>query len=148
MIEVFRKFVELKPEVIEVAVFRDFEIYIVDGRPAFAKISGEIVPLLSFLLSSRIATRAPTIYVDRGAAKALSRGADLMAPGVRRVEGDFEAGAIVVVADDETKAPIMVGKALVSSEELRKAVETRAKGKVVASLHHVGDEIWKASMLL
>ncbi|MEM1904437.1 MAG: DUF1947 domain-containing protein [Acidilobaceae archaeon] len=150
IVETFKQLIdeELKPEVIEVAIFQDFEIYIIDGKPALAKVSGEFVPLLSFLLSSKATTRIPTIYVDRGATIALSRGADLMAPGVRKVEGEFEAGAVVVVADEEKKAPIMVGKALVSSEELRKAVETKARGKVVINLHHVGDEIWKTSTLL
>ncbi|MEM1873676.1 MAG: DUF1947 domain-containing protein [Acidilobaceae archaeon] len=135
-------------EVAEIAVFQDFEIYLVDGKPVLARVSGELIPLLNLLVKLREPARVPVVYVDRGAAKALARGADLMAPGVRGVEGEFSEGAIVVVADEETKAPVMVGRALVSSEDLKRALESRARGRVVESLHYVGDEIWKAAMLL
>ncbi|MCE4606914.1 MAG: pseudouridine synthase [Desulfurococcales archaeon] len=83
------------------------------------------------------------IEVDRGAVQALMRGADLMVPGIRNVTGYFNNGDIVVILDEDSKAPVSVGKALVSSEDLKAMVSSKSHGKVVLNLHYVGDQVWK-----
>ncbi|WP_440059979.1 DUF1947 domain-containing protein [Thermogladius sp. 4427co] len=105
------------------------------------KTGGRWIPLLKYLARHSIKPQ-PGIYIDKGASKALLRGADLMAPGVRRVEGGFGKGGVVYLYDEETGALIAVGVALYSSEELK----SLSKGKVVEIVHYVGDSYFNKSV--
>jgi PUA domain protein len=44
----------------------------------------------------------------------------------------------VQIAEERHGKPLAIGIALLSAEEMR----TQAQGKMVKSLHHVGDDIW------
>jgi len=126
----------------ELARGRDIEIILVDGAPVFAVISGKLVPTLHYLLVNRKAMEhLPRVVVDEGAVAPVSRGADIMAPGITEVRGEFGKGSIVVVVDPRHGMPLAVAEALFSSEEIK---EMR-KGKVLRNLHHVGDRIWRAA---
>ncbi len=86
-------------------------------------------------LKSRIVL--PGVKVDKGAVKFISSGADVMRPGIVGMD-EFNEGDIVYVADSEHGVNLAVGEALASSEE----IEKMEKGKVVKSLHYVGDKVW------
>lgn len=134
-------------EEVEVAIVDGVTIYIVDGTPCLYEGEGMLLPTLRCLLKHG-SSWLPRLVVDRGAARAVARGADLMAPGVRRVEGDFRAGDVVAVVDEETGAAVAVARALMDSGGVRERVESKGKGKVAENLHHVGDDVWEASAAL
>lgn len=120
-----------------------FEVYIVDGVPCLARREGGVLfPLLRCLAERGSEWVRGRVLVDRGAAVALARGANLMVPGVRGVEGRFEKGDVVAVLYADTRAPVMVGVAEASSEELAEAVEKGGRGLAVRRLHYVGDKLW------
>ncbi len=75
-----------------------------------------------------------------GAVPHVVGGADVMAPGIRRVEGEFGVDGLVVVADEKYGKHLAVGRALLES----KALAAAKKGKAVENLHYVGDPIWEA----
>ena len=75
-----------------------------------------------------------------GAIPYVCNGADVMAPGIKEIKGEFEEGDLVVVRDVEHGKALAIGKALVGSDEMK---EMR-KGKAVTNLHHVGDKLWKS----
>jgi len=127
--------------VIEEAEFNDIIVYIFDGRACFFRYEGKLAPLLTMLIDKGYSW-LPRVYVDRGAARAMVRGADLMIPGVRGVEGDFDVGSIVVIVDEESRAPVAVGEALLDFKALREAVSRGGKGKALRNIHHVGDKLW------
>ncbi len=114
------------------------ELYLIDGKPAFARVEGRLVPLLNYLLEVG-ASWLPRIVVDEGAVKPITRGANLMRPGIVRWEGMFRKGDIVVILEPLKSIPIAVHEALVSSEEL----EQMEKGVVSRRLHYMGDRLWK-----
>lgn len=120
----------------------DVIVYLDSGLPCLARVNGSLIPTLTCLLR-RGYSWLPYVLVDRGATQAVGRGADLMAPGVRGVVGSFDKGALVAVVDEQTKAPVAVGRALVSSDELRSMISSRSKGKVIENLHYPGDQLWK-----
>lgn len=98
--------------------------------------SGEnVIPVLVNTVSLR---GLPHIVVDMGAVPHVASGADVMAPGIRRVEGEFPASSLLVIVDEKYGKPLAVGRALVDSPTMG---ATR-KGKVVKNLHYVGDQIW------
>lgn len=115
---------------------RDGVVYIIDGNPMIVEFSGELIPSLKALSDGLI--ELPRITVNVGAVKHIVNGADVMAPGIVKVEGDFERDEPVVVIDERYGRPLCVGIALVSSSE----VAAMSKGRVVKNLHHAGDKIW------
>lgn len=78
------------------------------------------------------------VTVDMGAVPFVAKGADVMGPGVVEAEGEIRAGDPVWVRDERHRQPLAVGRALVDGP----AMLGRPKGKVVESLHHVGDRLW------
>ena len=85
----------------------------------------------------------PRVLVDRGASQAVGRGADLMVPGVRGVEGQFSEGQVVAIVDEETRVPVGVGLALMDDAKLRALAAAKARGKAVQVVHYPGDRLWK-----
>lgn len=120
------------------SVARENDCLFVNGELSFLCFGGVWCPSLQLLLKQPAIL--PHVVVDKGAIKFVVNGADVMRPGIVRVDF-FEQGAIVVVVDEGYGKPLAVGKALVNSQELS---ELRS-GKVVRLLHHIGDEYWKQS---
>ena len=111
-------------------------VYLVEGKPLAIEISGMLIPSIKALMDG--VAELPRVVVDAGAVKHVVNGADVMAPGIVRVEGDFTRGDLVVVVDERYGRPLCVGVALVNKSELA----SMTKGKVVENLHHVGDKLW------
>ena len=138
----------LTPETVEHVEFDDGTImYIVDGTPCIIIVDDRVIPHLKCLLSYRANIILPLVIVDRGATAAVGRGADLMVPGIRRVE-EFEAGDLVVVMDEEARVPVAVGEALMSSGEILERLAGERRGKAVKILHRPGDRYWKMAEVL
>ncbi len=78
------------------------------------------------------------VVVDSGAVRAVSKGADIMCPGIVEADSRIRKGDIVIVVDEVHGKPLAVGIALTSGEEM-----IGNSGKVIKSIHHVGDKIWK-----
>ncbi len=128
----------LEADRVEVVVEDDVTLYLFDGLPAFFEVGDRPLPHLLFLLR-RGYSWLPSIKIDQGAVRPISRGADLMRPGVVEIRGSFSPGDVVVVVEPSRGLPLAIHEALYSSDEI-KAME---KGRVARSLHHVGDRIWK-----
>ncbi len=111
-------------------------VYLLDGRPLAIEVSGRLIPSIKALMDG--AAELPRVVVDSGAVKHVVNGADVMAPGIVRVEGDFVKGDLVVVVDEKHGMPLCVGVALVDKSEL----ESMSKGKVIQNIHYVGDKLW------
>ena len=98
--------------------------------------NNSVVP---FLGDAKTIGSMPSVVVDPGAIKFVCNGADVMGPGIVRVEGDFDKGARVVVKESTHSKAIAVGEALFTSIELKNA----QKGAVVKNIHYVGDKVWE-----
>ncbi len=129
-----------------IEIYEDKElgrILIFDDIPAFFEYKGKWIPHLKFLLKNMI-PGLPIVVVDMGAVKPLLRGADLMAPGIRMVKGEFKEGDVVVVVDEKYNKPFVVGIALVKSKGIVDG--SIKKGRVVENIHRVGDKLWKITL--
>jgi len=109
-------------------------IYLLGGKPLLFK-TANVLPLLTF---NDFIASAPKIVVDMGAVPYVCKGADVMAPGIRRIEGDFSKGDLVVVIDEKHGKALALGESLFESE----TVKNTKKGAVVKTLHYVSDKIW------
>ncbi len=119
---------------------RKEDIIFRDGIAIFFIQNSLIIPTLRLLAQIGNEKFLPSVTVDRGAIPFITKGADVMRPGIVACD-EFDCDTVVVIVDETHHKPIAVGRALVSSEELR----TMDKGKVIAMLHYVGDRIWNAA---
>jgi PUA domain protein len=129
-----------KPNV-EVAEADFGQIYLVGGKPLFFKTEARILPTLFF---QEFAARTPKIVVDMGAIPYVCKGADVMAPGIVRIEGEFSKDDIVLVVDEKHGKTLALGESMYDSESTRNT----KKGPVVKTFHFVSDKIWNLAKTL
>ncbi len=128
---------------VEHVEFKDLVIYVVDNIACIVELGEKKFPHLLCLLKKKPTIVLPKVIVDRGATVAVGRGADLMVPGIRRIEGSFGKGSIVVIIDEESGIPVAVGEALMSSEEILERISTIKRGRAIKVIHRPGDKIWR-----
>jgi len=116
-------------------------IYLVGGKPLFHKAGDKVLPTLLF---SEFTAQAPKIVVDMGAVPYVCKGADVMAPGIVRIEGEFSKGDLVLVVDMKFGKALALGESLYDAE----AAKQTKKGPVVKTLHYVSDKIWNYTKTL
>ncbi len=126
-----------KPQV-EVLETSRHKVYSVNGLPVLAESEGSVFPTLVF---TECLSRLPKVFVDMGAVPHVCNGADIMAPGLADVQGDFEEEDLVLVLDERNRKPLAIAQSLTNSETIR----TMKKGKAFRTLHYVGDDIWSAT---
>ncbi len=120
---------------VEVEEVKGGAVVFADGEALAIKREAELIPVL---VNNRTLDLLPTVTVDMGAVPHVVGGADVMAPGVRSVRGDFQAGQFLVVVDEKHGKRLAVGKALLDSANMR----ATKKGRVVENVHWVGDAVW------
>jgi PUA domain protein len=122
----------------------DLELVLVDGESAVMYIEGEDGEQEAFL-TVRGANEYPPqrgiVTVDAGAISFVSDGADVMRPGIVEADADIEAGDLVVIDEENHGKVLAVGRARTSGDEM-----VGDEGKVVDSIHHVGDELYEFSV--
>jgi len=129
--EVFRS----KPRVETIDV-RDGELIFVNGQPLILRKKGRLIPSLKF---DEATQRLPKVVVDMGAVPHVCNGADVMVKGIRKIEGTFGKGDVVLVVDERYGKHLAVGEALESSDSIR----AMDKGKAISNLHFVSDDAWE-----
>lgn len=117
-------------------IFDHHYILLMDGVPIFLDINGEIFPTL---LNKQILKCLSSITVDMGTIPHICNGADLMAPGIVKIVGEFQTEAIIVVIDESFSKPIALVKSLYNSHQML----DKRHGKVAMNIHYVGDKFWR-----
>lgn len=116
----------------------DWEVILVDGEPQIAYFDDE--PFLTVRGANAYETDSHVVTVDTGAISFVSDGADVMRPGITEATDDIEPGDLVLIAEESHGKVLAVGRARVAGSEM-----TGNEGKVVDSLHYVGDELYNFS---
>ena len=114
----------------------DREVVLVDGEPLVASFDGEL------FVTVRGANEYPpenhVVTVDAGAISFVSDGANVMRPGITEATDDIEPGDLVVVVEENHRKALAVGRAETVGSDM-----TGESGKVIESLHHVGDDLYE-----
>ena len=117
----------------------EFDIVLVDGDPAVLYLDGDA------FLTVRGANDYPpehgVVTVDQGAISFVSDGADVMRPGIVEADSDIGSGDIVVIVEESHGKALAVGRARTDGDDM-----VGSEGKVVDSIHHVGDELYEFSV--
>ena len=114
----------------------DREIVLVDGDPLVASFDDEL------FLTVRGANEHPpenhVVTVDAGAISFVSDGASVMRPGITEATDDIESGDLVVIVEETHRKALAIGRAETAGSDM-----VGESGKVVESLHHVGDDLYE-----
>lgn len=111
------------------------EIFLINSMPLLVRIKEKILPTLAF---NEIFALTPKVVVDMGAVPHVCNGANVMAPGIVRFEGEFKKGDFVSVADEKHGKTIAIGEAVYDVDGAKKVGE----GVVIKNVHFVGDKLW------
>jgi len=95
------------------------------------------IPVLTLLLNKQVELK--TVVVDFGAVRYVANGADVMRPGITKIDPLIKKGDIVRVIEETKSRPLAVGKALYDANEM----ENKTTGKVIKNLHTIQDSIWE-----
>ncbi|MBN2567645.1 RNA-binding protein [Candidatus Woesearchaeota archaeon] len=117
------------------AVETDGEKVMAGGVCLFLSVGGRPVPTLR---NARAAAALPRLVVDRGAVRFMASGADVMRPGIVRIDDAVREGGTVLVVDEQHGKGLCIARSLYDADAMR----SLEKGKAAASLHHVGDAYW------
>ena len=95
----------------------------------------KLIPTLKTVMASSILKK---ITVDMGAIPFVIKGADIMRPGIVKIDEGIVKGEPVAVVDMTHGKALAVGLSLFSTEEM----QVLSSGKAVKNIHFVGDKVW------
>lgn len=129
--------VELAGETFEAVEFAesDRRLVLVDGEPTVLRTDDG--PVLTVRGANQHQPTSRIVTVDEGAVPFVSDGADVMRPGIVEADELIEPGDPVLIAEETHGKVLAVGRARVAGTEM-----VGEQGKVVDSIHHVGDELY------
>ncbi len=114
---------------------REDNILLINNEPLFFYYENKIGPTLKTILKNNFLKK---IIVDMGAVKFVVSGADIMRPGIKKIDDNIAKEEIVAIVDETHSKPLAIGLTLFSGEEIQKM----GSGKAVKNLHYVGDKVW------
>jgi len=120
---------------IEVAETPTAKIFFLNGKPLIASFTDALLPTLLF---DRALLLLSKITVNMGAVPHICNGADLMAPGLVKIEGSFNTNDYVLVMDERYHKPLAIAIALTDSQ----TAGNLQHGKIAKNIHYVGDSLW------
>ncbi|WP_135533864.1 MULTISPECIES: RNA-binding protein [Halostella] len=130
--------VEIDGDAYELVEFEnsDDELVLVDGEPAVVYVDGE--PFLTVRGANEYPPENRVVTVDAGAVSFVSDGADVMRPGIVEADEDIESGDLVAIAEESHGKVLAIGRAQTAGADM-----VGDSGKVVESIHHVGDDLYE-----
>lgn len=124
----------------------DVDLVLVDGDPLIAYFedsdrTSSSEPFLTVNGANEYIPQRRVVTVDAGAISFVSDGADVMRPGITEADDTIEPGDLVAIAEETHGKTLAIGRARADGNEM-----TGDSGKVVDSIHHVGDELYETNI--
>ncbi len=113
------------------------ELFAVNGTLTLWKSIEGYLPVLTLLLNKIIDLKA--VIVDMGAVRFVTNGADIMRPGITKIDPEIKENEIIKIIDEKNHQTLAVGKAIFEAEVMK----NKNTGKVIKNLHTIQDQVWK-----
>ena len=123
-------------DTLEMLEAEDYDFILVNGEPYIIMINGKPYPTLKAALNIELDSKV--VVVDMGAVRFVTKGADVMSPGIVDADESIVEDDVVIIVEETHNKPLAMGIALITGPEM---VEN-SEGKAIESLHFVGDAIW------
>lgn len=129
--------VTVEDEWFEAVAFADeeFRLVLVDDEPWILDLPDGAV--LTVHGANALAPTTHRVTVDQGAVPFVSDGADIMRPGIVEADEGIEPSDPVLIREEAHGKMLAVGVARTAGTEM-----LGEQGKVIDTIHHVGDEIY------
>ncbi len=121
---------------VDIGSVEEFIVLLVDDSMDFMMQNNKAVFTLQGLLKHQ--PKAKYVVIDMGAVGFITKGADVMAPGISDADPLILKDDFVWICDEKYRKPLATGIALMNGEEMR----TKKPGKAVKTLQYVGDRFW------
>ena len=112
-------------------------LYAVNNILKLWKSKDGYIPVLTLLLNKKVDLK--TVVVDMGAIRFVTNGADVMRPGITKIESTIKKNEIIQIVDETHSRALALGKALFDAN----VMESKTSGKVIKNLHTIKDNVWK-----
>jgi PUA domain protein len=122
----------------------DWDVVLVDGDPLVLYVEGEGGESEPFLTVQGANAHPPErgiVTVDAGGVSFVSDGADVMRPGIVEADEGIESGDLVAINEESHGKFLAIGRARTTGDDM-----VGDSGKVVDSVHHVGDDLFEFSI--
>lgn len=121
---------------VDVGTIEEYTILLVNDSIDFIMHDNKVVFTLQGLYKYQ--PKNHFVVVDMGAVGFITKGADVMVPGVVDADPGILKDDLVWICDEKHRKPLAVGVAMMTGEDMR-MIKT---GKAVKTLHYVGDRLW------
>jgi PUA domain protein len=122
---------------VDVGTLEEFTVLLVNDSIDFVFQDNRFIFTLQGVINHQPKTNF--VVIDMGAVGYITKGADVMAPGITDVDVMIQKDDYVWICDEKHRKPLAVGIALMTGEEMK----TKKPGKAVKTLFYVGDRLWK-----
>jgi PUA domain protein len=112
-------------------------LYAINNLLKLWKSNEGYIPVLTLLLENKVNLK--TIIVDMGAVRFVTNGADIMRPGITKIDPLIKKGELLKIVDEKNNRALAVGSAMFDAKEM----EAKTSGKVIKNLHTIKDDIWQ-----
>lgn len=132
----------------------NWDVVLVDGDPLVFYVEPEVdeasnrsggaaeaEPFLTVEGLNAAPPEAHVVTVDAGAVSFVSDGADVMRPGITEADDEIDPGDLVAINEESHGKFLAVGRAKAAGDDM-----VGDSGKVVESIHHVGDDLFEFSV--
>jgi PUA-domain protein len=121
---------------VDIGSVEEYTVVLVDDSIDFILLNNKVVFTLHGLMMHQ--PKAKYVIIDMGAVGFITKGADVMAPGIVDVDLAIQKDDFVWICDEKYRKPLATGTALMTGEEMK----TKKPGKAVKTLQYVGDRFW------
>ena len=118
----------------------EINFILVNGEPYIIIINGKPYPTLKAALNIELDSKV--VVVDMGAVRFVTKGADVMSPGIVDADESIVEDDVVIIVEETHNKPLAMGIALITGPEMGPEMVENSEGKAIKSLHYVGDAIW------
>lgn len=124
-------------DVVDMAESTDFQVVFVNNEILALVIEGRPFLTVRGLLKYKPTKRFVT--VDMGAVPFVTKGADVMGPGIIDADPSIQIDDFVWVRDMKFFKGLAIGRAIATGTDMLK----KQPGKAIKSIVYVGDKLWK-----
>ncbi|KYK20034.1 hypothetical protein AYK25_09215 [Thermoplasmatales archaeon SM1-50] len=124
---------------IDIGTLEEFTVLLINDSIDFMIYNNKFVFTLQGI--AKYQPKTNFVVVDMGAVGFVTKGADVMAPGITDADESIQKEDLVWICDEKYHKSLAVGVALMSGEEMK----TKKQGKAVKTVHYVGDRLWTLS---
>jgi PUA domain protein len=124
---------------VDVGTLEEFTVFLVNDSIDFMRYHDSVILTLQGVNNYQLQNKF--VVVDMGAVSFITKGADVMGPGITDADEKIQKDDVVWICDEKHHKPLAVGIALITGEEMR----MKKPGKAVKTLHYVGDRLWVLS---